>query len=248
MSSWQIALIDKTAHSEVPAGQLEHIAAALQQQVDNHFAPAWGVRADISAPAAGEVPPPGAWQVSVVDSVPDAGGVHLDNAGVPYAQAVFGPQLSIAISHEVLEMLVDPLGNRFALGPDIDPSFQGQVHEVFYLVEVCDPCEVTSYAIGDVQVSDFVYPSFYNPTGTAPFDYKNTLAAPLTHPVPLHCYISWLDPADWKWHQQMTDGTFGTADTILDFKSNPREARDKAFPDDPDRHNIQAIYKSLPAG
>ena len=242
---WKIVLTDQTNGKVVPPGQLQQIAAALQQQVDNDFAPVWGVRADISAPAAGDAIPLDALKLNVVESIPGAGGVHLDDQGQPYAEAVNGPDLSISISHEVLEMLVDPWGNRFTLGPDIDPGFQDQ--EVFYLVEVCDPCEATHYPVDGVEVSDFVYPSFYDPKGVAPFDFKGALAAPLTHPVPLHCYISWIDPADWKWHQQMPDGTFGTAVTILDSKSNPREERDRAFPDDPDRHNIQAIYKSLSA-
>jgi len=244
MSSLQIVLIDTTANSVVPPGLLQQIAAALQQQVDNDFAPAWGVRADISAPAAGDVPDE-AWQVKVIDSLPGAGGVHLDDQGKPYAEAVNGPDLSVAISHEVLEMLVDPWGNRFTPGPDIDPAFPDR--EVFYLVEVGDPCEVTSYPIGGVQVSDFILPSFYDPNATAPFDFRGTLAGPLPQQVPQGCYISWIDPADWKWHQQRPDGTFVTADATATPGQNPREDRDKAFPDDDDRHNIPAIYKSWSA-
>jgi hypothetical protein len=241
MSSWQIALIDTTAQSEVPPGQLQQIAAAVQQQVDNDFAPAWGVRADISAPAAGDVIPADALRVNVVNSLPGAGGVHLDNQGKPYAEAVIGPQLSIAISHEVLEMLVDPWGNRFTPAADIDPAFPGR--EVFYLVEVGDPCETTSYFVGGVPVSDFILPSFYDPNAAAPFDFRGALAGPLPQSVPTGCYISWIDPVDWKWHQQTPDGTILTEDKAPAAGLNPREARDKAFPDDDDRHNIPAIYK-----
>src|SRR6516165_12426450 len=126
MGSWQIVLIDKTAGGVVPPSQLQPIAAALQQQVDNDFAPAWGARADISAPAAGDAIPPGAWRVNVVDSLPGLGGVHLDDQGQPYAEAVNTPDLSVTISHEVLEMLADPWGNRFTQGPNIDPNFPGR--------------------------------------------------------------------------------------------------------------------------
>jgi hypothetical protein len=245
MSSWKIVLIDKTAQSEVPLDQLRQIADALQQQVDNDFAPIWGVRADISAPAPGDVIPPDALPVNVIDSLAGAGGVHLDNQGNPYAEAVKGPGLSISISHEVLEMLADPWGNRFVLSPDIDPAYPGR--QVFYLVEVCDPCEVSSYPIGDVPVSDFVFPAFYDKNGVAPFDHCGTLTQPLPALVPHGCYISWIDPADWKWHQQAADGTFDTADVTLD--SNPRADRDKVFGDlEEDRHNIPAILQKWPAG
>jgi hypothetical protein len=234
MNSWEIVLIDQTANLVVPPGQLGQIADALQQQLDNHFAPAWGVRADISAPAAKDAIPSGALHVNVVDSLPGAGGVHLDDQGKPYAEAVNGPNLSVAISHEVLEMLVDPWGNRFTPGPAIDPHFPDR--HVFYLVEVGDSCEVSNYPIGGVQVSDFILPSFYNPNAVAPFDFLNTLAGPLPHQIPQGCYISWIDPADGKWHQQAADGTFVTADATP--SRNPREDRDKAFGDDANRHDI----------
>ena len=97
MSSWQVGLTDQST-ARVPPATLQQIAAALQQQVDNDFAPAWGVRADISVPA-GDPFPPGTWPVKIVDDISGAGGVHLDDQAQPYAEAVNGPQLSIAISH-----------------------------------------------------------------------------------------------------------------------------------------------------
>ncbi len=98
MSSWQVGLTDQST-AEVPPATLQQIAAALQQQVDNDFAPAWGVRADISVLPAGDPIPLGTWPVKIVDDISGAGGVHLDDQAQPYAEAVNGPQLSIAISH-----------------------------------------------------------------------------------------------------------------------------------------------------
>ena len=241
MNSWKVALIDQTTGAVVPPAELQQIAAALQQQVDNDLASTWGVRADISTLAAGDAVPPGTWLVKIIDSLPDAGGVHLDDQGQPYAEAVNGPQLSIAISHELLEMLVDPWGNRFTQAADIDPNYAGR--QVFYLVEVGDPCEVSSYDIDGVQVSDFILPSFYDPNATLPVDFLNTLAGPLPQEVPQGCYISWIDPADGKWHQQTADGLFVTADATPG--RNPRDDRDTVFGgDDTNRHNIQEIYKN----
>jgi hypothetical protein len=75
-----------------------------------------------------------------------------------------------------------------------------------------------------------------------PFDFRNILAGPLPLQVPQGCYISWIDPADAKWHQQTPDGSFVTADATPG--RNPREDRDAGFGDDDDRHNIQAIYRA----
>ena len=182
VNSWKVALIDQTTGAVVPPDELPQIAAALQQQVDNDFVSVWGVRADISALAPGDAVPPDTWPIKVVDSLVGADGVHLDNQGKPYAQAVNGQKLSIAISHELLEMLVDPWGNRFTLAADVDPNFPGR--QVFYLVEVCDPCEVSSYVIDGVQLSDFILPSFYDPNAKRPVDFLNTLAGPLPQKVP----------------------------------------------------------------
>ena len=128
MSSWKVALTDQS-QAGVPATTLQQIATALQQQVDNDFGPVWGVRADISALATGALIPPDTWPIKIVDDIGGAGGVHLDENGQPYAEAVTGPQLSIAISHELLEMLADPWGNRFTPDADLDPSSEG--HRVF---------------------------------------------------------------------------------------------------------------------
>jgi len=239
MSSWKIGLTDQST-TGVPSATLQQIAAALQQQVDKDFAPVWGVRADISAMAAGDPAPSGMWPIKIVDAIGGAGGVHLDNQGQPYAEAVNGPQLSIAISHELLEMLVDPWGNRFTPAADLDPASDG--HQVFYLLEVGDPCEVSSYDIGGVAVSDFILPSFYDPNAIGPVDFRNTLAGPLPRAVPQGCYISWIDPQDGKWHQQKPDGTIITATATPG--RNPRADRDSALGDaDADRHNIPAIYR-----
>jgi hypothetical protein len=239
MNSWKVALIDQTTGHVVPPGELSQIAAALQQQVDNEFVLAWGVRADISVLAPGDAVPADMWPIKIIDSLPDAGGVHLDDQGKPYAEAVNGPQLSVAISHELLEMLVDPWGNSFAQGPDVDPNYPDR--QVFYLVEVGDPCQAFSYPIDGVEVSDFILPSFYDPSAKPPVDHSGTLAGPLPQKVPPHCYISWIDPVDGKWHQQTAQGVIVTADANPGI--NPRADRDAVFgDDDPGRHNIQAAF------
>jgi hypothetical protein len=75
-----------------------------------------------------------------------------------------------ALSHEVLEMLVDPAGNRLVPGAaPYRPDTPAQ-----YLVEVCDPCQDTRYAyhlqsFPDILLCDFCYPSFYGLSEGGPY-------------------------------------------------------------------------------
>ena len=68
---------------------------------------------------------------------------------------------SLRASHECLEMLADPFGDRMIPGPSIERG-EGRVS---YLVEVCDPpeSEEFAYTVNDVLASDFITPSFYDP-------------------------------------------------------------------------------------
>ena len=239
MNSSKVALINPTNDGAVPPATLERYAAALQKQVDNHLAPAWNVRADISVLDAGAVVPQGTSPLNIVNALAGQAGVHTNDQGQPSAEAVNGDQLSITLSHELLEMLVDPSGTRVTRAPDLDPYSGGQ--QVAYLVEVCDPCAVYSYDIDGVPVSDFVLPSFYDPYATGNVDFADFLARPLT--VPLGCYISWLDPDDYRWHELQPDGTFlvGTKPGLS------RDDRDTALGDaNPDRHNVPAIHRAWP--
>src|SRR5262249_40699173 len=69
-----------------------------------------------------------------------------------------GIDWSLFASHEMIEMLCDRDGDRTADGPSLD-SRQGRVK---YLVEVCDPCQHSTYTINGVLVSDFVTPGWYD--------------------------------------------------------------------------------------
>ncbi len=239
MNSSNVALINQTNDGAVSPAMLERYAAALQQQVDNHLAPAWNVRADISVLDAGAVVPEGTFPLNIVNALAGQAGVHTNDQGQPSAEAVNGDQLSITLSHELLEMLVDPSGTRVTQAADLDPYSAGQ--QVNYLVEVCDPCVLYSYDIDGVPVSDFVLPSFYDPDATVQVDFAGFLAQPLT--VPLGCYISWLDPTDNRWHELQPNGTF----LVGAQPGLSRDDRDAALGDaNPDRHNVPVIYRAWP--
>jgi hypothetical protein len=188
-----------------------------------------------------QVIPAGAWPIRILDKSEAGLGVHLDKNRKPFAEVQAGKDWSITASHELLEMLVDPLGNRLISDPDIDPAFDR--HQVQYLVEVGDPCEVFAYQINGISVSDFVTPEYYDanaPAGTA-LDLLNQLNTPLE--VPQGCYISWFDPQDSRWHQKQPDGSFITAQAKANLHKNPRDERDVAFSDEENRvrHDQQLI-------
>lgn len=241
MNSLKVALINQVNEGAVPRETLDQYRDALQQQVDDHFAPAWNVRADISVLAAGDLIPPDTLPLNIVDSLTGRAGVHTDYQGQPSAEAVNDDQLSITLSHELLEMLADPSGTRFIQAVDLDP-YSGR-QQVNYLVEVCDPCATFSYDIDGVPVSDFVLPSFYDPFAAdeADLDFAHFLTRPLS--VPLGCSISWFDPDDYRWHERQPDGTF-----LVGAKPGlNRDDRNAALgAANPHRHNVPAIYQAWP--
>ena len=78
---------------------------------------------------------------------------------------------TVDASHETLEMLVDPGGNRLQTSRAIEISGDGvqdATGQFQYLVEACDPCEASNYAysIDGIAVSDFITPHFYDPVST----------------------------------------------------------------------------------
>lgn len=219
----KVGIIDQTT-GLVAAPQLAAIADAVQRQVDRDLTPAWGVGARITVLPTGTLTPDDTWPVYIVDSLDGGAGVHLDQNGRPYAQVVNGHELSVAVSHEVIEMLVDPFGDRFTLAAA--PASEPRPHQVFYLVEIADPCEIFTYNIDGTAVADFILPAFYNPTLPGPPDQTGMLVGPLQ--VPPGCFITWLDPIDGCWHQQGLDGSINIYDYIPG--PSPRADRDTRSP------------------
>lgn len=80
--------------------------------------------------------------------------------------------VSSTLSHEVLEMFVDPNCNLWA------NNGQGSA----YALEVCDPVEAPTYTVNGVSVSNFVTPSWFDPLAPAgaQFDKLGELTAGFT--------------------------------------------------------------------
>ncbi|MGH3829181.1 MAG: hypothetical protein ACRDRS_01805 [Pseudonocardiaceae bacterium] len=209
MSLIQVGLVDKTG--ELDAGLVQTVAAALNVQVMRDLPQFWGVQATVLYLPHPTKIPPGVWPVFLVDDLPPGeGGVHQDKNNQPYAKVVASPDndgWTVAASHEVVEMLVDPGGNRMQTSRSIEivdgDKIQDGPSEFQYLVEACDPCESDDFAylIQGVAVSDFLTPHFYDPVVTQGTRYSFTGALTAPRQILPGGYISWVDPASDTWQQ-----------------------------------------------
>ncbi|MFI1031963.1 hypothetical protein [Streptomyces sp. NPDC020951] len=195
-----LALVSLTENTQITPSQLNRVAAALQKQATRDFGPIWQVNATVDAFDALRDVPVGYWPLIVVDDVPDAAGFHLDDNGQPFSLIEFSDSWSLTASHEMLEMLVDPLGDRLVAGRSPHPD-QGVVE---FLVEVADPSEAAEfgYTVNGLLVSDFFTPRFYDPVKVDGVRYS--FGGHITKPRDIlpGGYISWRDPVSDEWWQQ----------------------------------------------
>jgi hypothetical protein len=200
MSLIQVGLVDKT--KAIDPELMQAVAAALTIQVTRDLPQFWNVQATVTyEPNASKIPA-GVWPVFLVKTLPPGeGGFHLDQHNQPYAKVIASPasdEWTIDASHETLEMLVDPNGNR------LQPSTSIQIEkgkivdgtgQFGYLVEACDPCEADNFAypIQGVAVSDFLTPHFYDPVVTPGTRYSFTGAIKAPRQILPGGYISWVN-------------------------------------------------------
>lgn len=173
MSVIQVGLTDTTR--SVDKGLMQSAAAAINIQVMRDLPQFWNIHATVRYLPDHKSIPVGVWPVFLKSKLPPGeGGVHLDKKNQPYALVVNTPgsgEWTIDASHEILEMLVDPSGNRLQTSRSIKivkGGVEDDVGEFEYLVEVCDPCEADNfaYSIQGITVSDFITPHFYDPVVT----------------------------------------------------------------------------------
>jgi len=210
MTVIQVGLVDTTGQIDV---DLVHSAAlALNLQVTRDLPQFWPMTATVMyLPNANKVPA-GVWPVQLVKTLPpEEGGVHSDKHKQPYSQVIATPSDStwtIDASHEILEMLVDPWGNRMQSSVAIEVvgnKIQDGAGQFEYLVEACDPCEDNSYAytINGIAVSDFITPHFYDPVTTTGTRYSFTGAVKAPRQILPGGYISWVNTVQDEWQQLM---------------------------------------------
>ena len=190
-------------HDEKVARDITRVTAALQTQVTRDLRPLWHVDATVTAFTSIEDVPLGHWVVFLKESIgeDDELGFHLDSHNQPYALVAYDKGWTLSLSHEILEILVDPSGNRLVPGPSVDPKHPH--HRVRYLLELCDPCEDSaySYTIDGVVVSDFITPHYHDPQDTKGARYGFTGALRGPRDVLPGGYLTWEDPVLGAWYQ-----------------------------------------------
>jgi hypothetical protein len=127
---FHIALVSLT--KEVSLAQLALVSAAIQKQISRDFGPLWNVEATVDAFDKLEDVPIGYWHGLLQEELPNgAAGLHKrDDNKQPFALVALTNNWPVFMSHEVLEMLVDPLGTVTHAGDSLK-SGQGRVELSF---------------------------------------------------------------------------------------------------------------------
>jgi hypothetical protein len=211
--------------------QVEAAIPSLQRQVSFDFKAYWDLDCQLIFLPKGEGLTDGWWQISVTDNPDQAGalGYHeLTSRGMPLGKVFAGLDIqsggswTVTLSHELLEMLAHSWINWCAQGSD------GKV----YALEVCDAVEADElgYKIDDVLVSDFITPSWFEPTQADRVDFKRRISKPLQ--LASGGYISVLDGADGRrsrrrirvkprlqfWREQATTAGHGQSGVEEEFE------------------------------
>lgn len=174
----------KNESSAVQPAALSALVADLAQQVIRDFGPAWGIAAEVDMGGGG-------WPIALRDA-PGAGdpadalGYHdIDASGHPYGVVFWKPSVAAGVawqtvaSHEVLELLADPLVYSCAF-IDGSPRADGTSGSLVP-IEACDPVQGQSYpgVLHRSALSNFVLPAWFVPGYRGPVDHLGKLPGPL---------------------------------------------------------------------
>jgi hypothetical protein len=236
-----VALVSEV--SQIGAGELSEVAAALQKQAIRDFGPIWGVQASVAAFECLERVPLDYWPIIVKEKLedrPEAEGYHEDHLSEPCALVLYNGEWSLTASHEMLEMLADPWGRHMVAGQ----SPADRARRVKFLVEVCDPCSDGAYAyhVNGVKVSDFYTPRFFDPVRVGGVRYS--FAGAITEPrqVLKGGYLTWHDPEQRQWWQRAWFDGASHKDTIVDVPHIVQGANIRATID----HHMRAAKRRGP--
>ena len=184
-----IAILNKSTKILPP--EAAAMTSAVNYQMRWHVAPAYQKDRPSVVLLGNTAPiPNGSYVIGLFDDSDQAGalGWHTEDAnGNVFGRVFCNPTLqagykvltgaySIAsiLSHEVIEAFVDPSVSDWSIAQD----------GTMYAKEACDPVESDIYTVpvGGVQVtvSNFVFPSWFDAQGRAPYDQLHRLSAPFT--------------------------------------------------------------------
>ncbi|MGA9040505.1 MAG: hypothetical protein WB421_08220 [Terriglobales bacterium] len=154
------------------------LIAAMQDYVNNFVVPVWGTPATLIKTTDFQA---GAWAMVFLDNADQPGALayhDLTPDGLPEAKVFVettiqnGDLVSVSASHELVEMLVDPATNMMTTGPD---------QSLIYAYESADPVEQFHFPVDGIEMSDFVYPSYFETfrqPGSVQFDYMKQVNQP----------------------------------------------------------------------
>jgi hypothetical protein len=211
-----VAIVSLT--SDIPMRSVLQAAAAVQKQITRDFTPFWGLRATVDVFEDLESMPSDYHPVILFGDAEELAGrldfavgreyaaqliddferdrmagLHLNAfTRQPFALVEVNDAWSVVLSHEVLELIADPYGNRLvAAARPGDPS-----RRVKYLLEICDPCQGVWYPVNGVPVADFYTPRYFDPVEVdqTRFSFTGALKRPLQ--ILPGGYLSWIDPSD----------------------------------------------------
>lgn len=193
-----IAVIHET--NKLTPDQVAAYCNAQAIQLTRDFLPIWGLSASVVRAPPGRPLPAGAWPLYLRDHTgADDLGNHATVSGVPYGQVgvadcdTDGSSWAVDASHELLEMLIDPLVQSFTTAPD------GWT----YTKEVCDAVQDDrwGYKINGVLMTSFVTPSWFLMGSSGPFVFPSVSSGELKGPFDLAPggYIQRIKPGDKAW-------------------------------------------------
>lgn len=186
----------QNAQTVMDARELFNSIWAVKYQVSWQYGRSAWIRRGLAPSATimqlpkGMKPPKGAWNIILMDHTDQAGalGWHSDDSGtnIPYGEVFcgtakeYGMSVAEVLSHEVLEMLVDP----YVEG--VQPRVV--LHDGrYWIVEVGDPVQGCGYDVGEPEgrptgmiVADFAEPAWWllpNAAAAAmgPFSYRSSV-------------------------------------------------------------------------
>lgn len=151
----------------------------LEAQLNEDVASAWGLP-QVKLHAANDPDlPADIWGQGFIKDVaddPDDLGFHLLDNGVPEFRVFVditlssGNEVSTVLSHELIEMVVDPNADQMVMGT--------------YVKEACDPVEETYYQKAGVLVSNFVLPAYWDTTLGNRYDWNGQLTGACPNKLP----------------------------------------------------------------
>ena len=158
---------------------LSRLTAALQKCYDEHFLPIWGYPVKLYNTKKAKR---SEWQLIYFDNADaaNAEGYHdLTYRGQPISKVFVDTSLddnvpvSLTACHELFEMAIDPVANLWA-----EATIRTQ-----YAYEMCDPVEEDTFMVDGIEMSNFVYPSWFEPFKHPPgtkFDHLGLLKKPFS--------------------------------------------------------------------